>query len=235
MNVWGNAMTACTADRLLYLALHKCGAMGRGAREIMSRLVAPGMCVVDAGANVGLYTGVFSGLVGPGGKVISIEPEAANWRALTNSIRGNEWLNVEPHNCALDESSGSLVLVNDPWNSGNHSVKRPVDSQLGEPATIQARTIDEIAGGRRVDFIKMDVQGWELQALKGARNTLAANEELSVLLELWPEGLRRNGVCVGDILAFLQEFSFRFVEPANGEPFVCSDFGGYRDVLAVRL
>jgi FkbM family methyltransferase len=235
LKVWGNVLVAPTPDRLSYLVLHKYGLMARGVRQVIGGLVRTDMSVVDAGANVGLYTGLFSQLAGSGGKVISIEPESANWHALTDSIRENKWSNVEAHNCALDESSGSVILIKDRWNSGNHSVIKKGGSNIGVSERVQARTIDEIVGGRKVDLIKIDVQGFELNVLKGAQSTLNSNENISVLLEVWPKGLWRNGVLVEDVFAFLERFSFSFVEPATRKPYVYSNTKSYQDVLAVRM
>jgi FkbM family methyltransferase len=193
------------------------------------------MTVVDAGANVGLYTGLFSRLVGSAGKVISVEPDLDNFAALRAAVEANRWANVECYACALHNKQESLLLLRDPCNSGNHALaRRPPLHNAGVLKAVEGRSLDELIGERRVDFIKIDVQGWELRVLQGAEQIMASGAPLSLLVELWPQGLRRNGSSAGEVLELLESFSFRLLDPTNGRPFRAPPTRGYQDVLAIR-
>jgi len=233
--VWDSVMTAKSWDRFFYLVLHKCGLMGNEARNIANRVVQRDMTVVDAGANIGLYTGLLSRIVGPGGHVIAIEPDRDNFTSLLAGVEANRWTNVECHECALNDKQEDLILAKDPCNSGNHRLATHQGSpRSGNSTTVRGRSLDDLVDGRRVGFIKIDVQGWELRVLQGARETLGSGEPLSMLVELWPAGLRRNGSTADDIIEFLRSLSFQLQDPGSGRPFTTPAASGYQDVLAVR-
>lgn len=235
MRVWNNLMTANSWDRYLYLSLHKCGLMGKAAQRVVSSIVGRNMTVVDAGANIGLYTGLLSRLVGSAGKVISVEPDPDNFAALRAAVEANRWANVECHDCALHNRQESLLLLRDPCNSGNHALaNRALLPEVGGLKAVEGRSLDELVGQRRVDFIKIDVQGWELRVLQGARKIMASGAPLSLLVELWPQGLERNGSSAAEVLELLESFSFRLLDPTDGRPFKAPPTRGYQDVLAVR-
>jgi hypothetical protein len=61
-----------------------------------------------------------------------------------------------------------------------------------------------LLAGRKVDFIKIDVQGWEAAVLKGAGQTLSQNRPLCVRVEIWPTGLRRAGSSPQEVVALLE-------------------------------
>ena len=100
---------------------------------------------------------------------------------------------------------------------------------------------DYFKPGQRVDFIKMDIQGYELHALRGAGRVLAENSTISVLLELWPFGLKQAGAGWEPLIALLRGFDedLRIVsKPYRLVPFnaadVRSDASWYVSLFATR-
>jgi hypothetical protein len=94
-----------------------------------------------------------------------------------------------------------------------------------------------------VDFIKIDVQGWEFEVLKGMAQIWRANPALSVYFEFWPFGLRRAGCDPAELLRFVQEAGFQLhdatpegLRPVEEAEKFCQQFQGYQatNVLAVR-
>jgi hypothetical protein len=63
--------------------------------------------------------------------------------------------------------------------------------------------------GSRIDFIKLDIQGYEFQALQGTRRILSENTDLKLLFEYWPYGLKRAGTNPPALLRFLEELGFK--------------------------
>lgn len=235
MTVWNNRITANSWDRYIYLALHKWKLMGNTAHRTVSSHIQRNMTVVDVGANIGLYTGLFSRLVGPTGKVISFEPDPCNFAALCAAVEANRLANVEIYDCALHNKQESLLLLRDPCNSGNHSLaNRPLLPGATAAKAVEGRTLDEAVGERSVDFVKIDVQGWELHVLQGANKIMARGAPLSLLIELWPQGLERNGSSAEKVLELLESFSFHLLDPTDGRPLKTTPTRGYQDVLAVR-
>ena len=83
-------------------------------------------------------------------------------------------------------------------------------------------TLDDALAGERVDFVKLDVQGWELEALRGATRILAENPAVQLFVEFWPYGLRRAGSTPLDLITFLQKVGFS-LSTAEGQPFTAED------------
>ena len=208
--VWGQRMVATTFDRWLYLNLHRFGPMGGGERSALEKIVRPDMTVVDVGANLGLYTVLLSRLVGPAGRVIAFEPDPALFAVLQQNCALNSCANVTAHPLALGARNERLALHTLPFNSGDNHLgptggQRPFRAAVG----IEAVALDEFASDLRPDLVKLDVQGWELAALRGMERTLAASPATEILLEFWPAGLRRAGAAPEALGAFLRKQGFQ--------------------------
>lgn len=196
-----------TFDRLLYLWLHRAGLMGRLGLEEMAGHVSEGMTVVDVGANVGVYTSLFAQLVGPSGRVIALEPAPDNWRALDKAFTTNRWNNVEIHQLAAADRSGLMYFERSSYNSGNNALSLQSGREGGE--SVEVVRLDDLLAGRKVDFIKIDVQGWEAAVLRGGEQTLVGNRPLRVRTEVWPAGLTRAGSSPEEVVGLLERCGLR--------------------------
>lgn len=172
---------------------------------LVQRLVQPGMAVLDIGAHAGYYTCLAAQLVGPTGRVYALEPLPFNRRLLRRNVaqRGYHWVTVVP--TAASDEAGEHVLYLNPMNSGDNRLAPP--DQVGSQVTIRtARADDLVPTGTRIDFVKMDVQGWELRALRGMRRILAANPQVIILMEIWPRGLERAGASAEAVVRLCEDY-----------------------------
>ncbi len=202
-------LRATSLDRLVYLWRWRwLGRRGAEATFLKAHL-KPGMQVVDAGANLGAYSHLFAQCVGPDGRVIAFEPDPRLFTALVGNARANGRQQIQPHCIALGESSGQAELKSGGLNSGDNQLAPP-ESSDGSGVMIPVTTLDEFLNGATVDFIKMDIQGWEVHALRGMTRTLAANPHLQLYLELWPYGLFRAGSSPKELFEALTERGFLF-------------------------
>jgi FkbM family methyltransferase len=216
--VWGQRMACATFDRWLYLRLHRFGWMGRAERAALARLVRPGMSVVDVGSNLGLYTVLLSRLVGPSGRVQAYEPDPGLFALLQQNCARNGCANVSATNSALGSCRGRLTLCRLLVNSGDNHLGSGGGRLFRRDVEVEVVPLDEIASGPAPDWVKIDVQGWELQVLRGMSRLLRQNPDTCVYFEYWPEGFRRAGYAAADLLAFLTDLNFRLHRADTLEP-----------------
>ena len=132
----------------------------------------PGDTFVDAGANIGFYTVVAAKLVGPTGKVLAIEMMPDTAARLREHIRMNDLANVEVIEFALSDRSGETITATVPeGNVGQASIMAEGDTLKARRVGVQTCTLDDILGSinERIALMKMDLEGAETVALKGAR------------------------------------------------------------------
>jgi FkbM family methyltransferase len=208
--VWGSRMRAETFDRTLYLWLHRRGFMGASERVVLGKLVKPGMTAVDVGANLGLYSLLLAGLVGTEGRVISFEPDPELFSLLRANCGANNATQVEVHPMALGSAPDRMVLNRLTLNSGDNHLGPSGRTVFRRPLEVEVKPLDALMPGLRPDFVKVDVQGWELKVLRGMESTLRSAGDAGIYLELWPDGLRRAGDSPAELYGFVRGLGFRF-------------------------
>lgn len=175
--------------RLCYLAFK--AYTDRAERKLLRSILSVGAVVVDAGANIGVYSQFLSRCVGPTGVVHSFEPAPENFKRLQSAMR--KLTNVRLCQAAVGEFSGrSKLYVSDKLNVDHRTYPTEGDSRCAVPIDVVALD-DYFKPGQRVDLIKMDIQGYELHALRGTSRVLADNPAAKLLLEFWPYGLEQAG------------------------------------------
>ncbi len=140
---------------------------------VAARLLGPGSVVLDGGANAGLHTIPFAKLVAPYGRVHAIEPHAATVADCRRWAAGT-WLDqvVHWHQVALWDSPGRAPL-NVATESIAHSSLRFRDAARAyAEEEVALAPLDALLPATRVDFIKLDIEGAEFHALRGARRLL---------------------------------------------------------------
>ena len=158
--------------------------------EAFRRAVRPGAVALDVGANVGAYALLLGQWAGSSGAVYAFEPAPGAFAGLEGHVALNRLADViRPVRAAIGDREGSAHLT----ISGTAGESRLVGA--GEPAAavstidVPIVTIDRFCErqGLAPDFIKIDVEGWELAALRGARRTIAARRgALALFVELHP-------------------------------------------------
>ena len=175
------------------------------------KLLREGDCFIDVGANCGLFTLLARQFVGSSGLVVAFEPCLDTYAKLVANVRHNKYQNVLLFNFCVTDQSGILRLQNPvPGHSGLCAVA---------PSPAAAGSL--VAGVNLSDFpamlamlsdrrtlIKVDVEGYELVALRGLASILARPETRTAVVEIDRQNLRRYGTDVQDVYSFLQTFGF---------------------------
>ena len=160
---------------------------------LFGQIVRAGDVVIEAGANIGSHTIWLSKQVGEAGSVYAFEPARHTFQLLCANLIANECLNVR----ALQQAVGSTVCeldfpLLDPrqaWNFGGASMKKnwtPVTER------VRATSMDAMPL-QRIDFMKADVEGFEIEFLKGASATIAEHRPV-VYLEINTADIRDETV-----------------------------------------
>jgi FkbM family methyltransferase len=154
--------------------------------RLVQALLRPGMTFVDVGANVGYYTLIGARLVGATGRVHGFEPNDALRPKLEENIQRNGFRNVVVHPEAVARETGEVEFYASTWDA-NQGISSILPGS-GRAATQKVRSLslDDFAGslgGRRVDLIKMDIEGAELLAIEGGRRALGATDAPPLIFE----------------------------------------------------
>ena len=210
----------------------------RAERELLRKILFQGAVVADVGANIGIYSQFLSRCVGPTGLVHSFEPSPDNFWRLSAATR--HLSNVRLTQAAVGERSGECKLyVSDKLNVDHRAYKTDGDSRRAVPTEMVALD-DYFKPGQRVDLIKMDIQGYELHALRGAQRVLQENPDINLLLEFWPAGLEQAGVGWEELVEMLQglNMNLTLVRTRGLVPFdahdVRNDISWYVNLFAHR-
>ena len=138
---------------------------------------------VDIGAHIGKWTVKVGKKIGDKGKVIAIEADKQNGVLLDENMLLNKIENSEVWHVACSDTNGSIKFFNDE----HHPARNSTLFSAGEKGyTVKAKTLDSIIRGRKVDLIKIDVEGAENLVLMGGIKTLKRSKP-RILFEAWNE------------------------------------------------
>jgi len=169
-------------DRFIGLALEKYGEYSEGEIVLWRQFIRPGMIVADIGANIGTFTVWMAKTVGPTGRVYAVEPQLQIYQMLVGNLALNEIKNTLTLRGALGASVGqtNVPQVDYDLNNANFGgVSLVGDSNMlvgGPGEVIPVIPLDTIPGP--FHFIKIDVEGMELDVLKGAVETLKRDKPI---------------------------------------------------------
>lgn len=185
----------------------------------------PGARVFDVGAHQGVVALMLAGIVGPAGQVVAVEAVAHNARVANRNAEVNGFAQLAVVHAAIGDADGTLWFE-DRWNGA-------VSRQPGVGVRVEAVTIDTLAARYGVpDVLFIDVEGFELHALRGAAQTLKAHRSDLYVEAHVGAGLERFG-SVADLFALIPAGYELFVAPGEAGDFVPLAAG--RAVLAERF
>lgn len=193
----------------------------------------PGMTVLDVGAHVGYYARLSANIVGAGGRVVGFEPHPRNYSYLQRNVGALPQVTLMQRAAAetegtaelfdylmmsasgslhYDESLRNVQLA----NTSEQDIAPRLDDNF-QMQTFHVRTtpIDDVMtelGIQTVDFVKMDIEGAEMSALRGMRQTIQRSPRLKLIMEYNPMGLKAFGHNPADAIREVLAFGFDRVE-----------------------
>lgn len=176
----------------------------------LEKILSPGMTFIDVGASFGIYSLVASRLVGRSGHVMSFEPTSASFRILEQNIALNGLVNVSVSRLALCHTKGETWLYYGGEPGSNSLGRSSGHGQEGE--VVYTGYLDNVLGQssvKRVDVIKMDVEGAEELVLVGAKKALTTFKPI-IIYEIAPERTAALKLSPRGAWDFLDQLGYQF-------------------------
>ncbi len=185
----------------------------------------PGMLALDIGANLGYFTLLMAHCAGPQGSVHAFEPNPHMQLRLEQNVALNPECaaRVKIQKCALGGKKGEAEFycpVN--GREGTGGLKDTGRAPVERVIKVEVVTLDEFVareGIEKIGFIKMDIEGGELDVLRGAADTLARMRPV-ILFEAYEENTAPYGYRVYDILSHLEQRGYMVKQAGSGYNFI---------------
>lgn len=163
-------------DQYIGRSLDRYGEFSESECNLFRQLLRPGQVVVEAGANIGAHTVVLSRAVGAAGRVYAFEPQRILFQMLCGNLALNGCMNVVCREMGLGDQPGTLrVPPLDYQRENNFGGVELSDAGAGDPVPVVTLDSLELSA---CHFLKADVEGMELQVLRGGRKTLIRHRPL---------------------------------------------------------
>lgn len=161
-------------------SLHETGTYEKGVISFMTSTLKKGDCFVDVGANIGLLSLHASSCVGPEGNVFAVEPNPKTLPILYRNIELNKANNIKVFEVALGEKSHTTkIFENRDINRGGASLIVNVNNEPG--IEVKVEPLDDFLALHNPKVIKIDVEGYEFEVLKGAVKTISRTKPILIV------------------------------------------------------
>ena len=150
--------------------------------KLLSKELKKDMVCLDVGGNIGYYTLFESNIVGENGKVIAIEPSPPNFEHLKKNLEIQNTENVDAYNFAAGDKDGEINFLVYEESNGSFTIPDGETTDLpGELIKVQAKRLDTFLDELKqdhVDFVRMDVEGYESHIIGGMTNTIKKSKPM---------------------------------------------------------
>jgi len=191
------------------------GVYGELDTKIIREEIHEGDIVIDVGANIGYYTLIFAQLVGKSGKVIAFEPESKNFEILKKNVEINNYNNVILEPKIVSEKCGKMKLYVSDSDIVGHRIQKM--GTLKNFIEVESVTLDDYMEklnlDKKVNFIKIDVEGAEPKVLEGSNKILEKNDQLKIFTEFNREVVKKYGIEPKEMIDLLYGNGFKIYLP----------------------
>lgn len=178
--------------------------------KFVQKIIKKGDIVIDVGAHMGYYSLLFAKLVGKEGKVFAFEPDPKNFSRVERNVKLNNYTNIVLIQKAVSDKTGDATLYLGDLSGGN-SIISTKNNQKKIP--IETIKLDDFFEDKiKVDFVKLDAEGFEYSIIHGMKSILSQNKELVLLVEFFPTLIKKAGVDPIEYLKLLSVNGFKLYE-----------------------
>lgn len=182
--------------------------------KILCQHAKKGTVAIDAGSYIGTHTLALVDAVGAKGKVVTFEPQTWAYHGIQKTLAKNKIKNVKLVNVGLSDKKGKLRFCSDGTGSSSLCQERRPSSRWTEVYDIPIKTLDSFKLNN-VSIIKIDVEGHELNVLKGAEKTIKSSKPVLVL-EVWGRRTDR----LQKMKEYLKTLNYT-IENISADDFIC--------------
>jgi len=159
--------------------------------KLVKKQIKMGQTVLDIGASIGYYTLIFAKLVGKNGHVFSFEPNLNKFKILEQNIQLNNLTNIHVEKKIISDIDGEIDLFE---------------------KKIKSISLDKYFQGKKIDFIKIDVDGMEKKIVDGMIHVLENNPSIKLMMEYYPPGLEQFSGSPIEFPMILEKIGFQIFD-----------------------
>lgn len=183
--------------------------------ELAKRFIKKNSTVLDIGANFGQMSIEFSKLVGSNGIVYSFEAQETVFKYLEKNISSNKCKNVITKFGAVYNEDGKVLIFPDPKDSYTTYSSNAINPTLSEGKKVTTFTIDSLKISTPISFMKVDIQGSDLFAIQGARDTIMKHR-MPIFFEFEQQFQHQFNTTFQNYLDFLRDIDYVIPEVVEG-------------------
>ncbi len=177
--------------------------------ESITRTLKQGDTFIDLGGNEGYFSILGSKLVGSQGEVICIEPQQRLWEVITKNLQLNGCFNVRLVPFVVSDKRDEVELILTPSiNTGSSGMVGNKRNSLWKKQATSSIILDDLLNEKQIKLIKIDIEGFEFMALKGAVKMLDARKVDNIIVEFHPYQLSQLGQSEEEINKFLNDHGY---------------------------
>lgn len=185
------------------------------SKSLLFSMMKEGDVILDVGANLGEITLNAAKIAGEKGRVFSFEPGKKNYEKLSRNLALNNFNQITVSDCALGDRTGKgKEVVREIHNSGMNAVNY---SEGGDFSIVTLDHFMSVNPVEKIDLIKIDTEGFEMNVVKGAEKTLGKYHPV-LFVEVCDDNLRRNNASAKELITYISRSGYDITNAQTGSP-----------------
>ncbi len=193
-------------------------------RRLMRPFLHPGQTILDVGANVGYLTRFLAGTTGPNGRVYAFEPNPLIFPMLERNTASFPQVRAMNYGLSMKRTESTLFFANARHSAGSFAAEFPASHVFHEETTVLTAVQAQLVNGDqfmaeqgvdKIDILKIDVEGWELNVLRGLEKTIAGSPHIAIFCELNRAAQKCAGYRPEQLPAWFWDRNFTLTAPQH--------------------